>query len=169
MADNTRNAICGLFCEACSLYIGTHEDPARLTLFAERYGLPVDEIKCDGCRSGRVGPYCRTCFMKTCAAEKGVEFCGSCADYPCEQLKAFQAERPHRIELFADLDRIREAGAEAWAEEKRAEYSCPQCGVINSAYDFACRSCGAQPSNEYVRKHRAQTEQMMQAMPKPPK
>ena len=27
-------AVCGLFCSACTFYIGTHEDPARLAVLA---------------------------------------------------------------------------------------------------------------------------------------
>ena len=32
--DKTLAAVCGLYCEACSLYIATKEDPARLTALA---------------------------------------------------------------------------------------------------------------------------------------
>jgi hypothetical protein len=32
-------------------------------------------------------------------------------------------------------------------------YSCSQCGTINSAYDFKCRSCGNEPSSKYSEKH----------------
>jgi hypothetical protein len=32
-------------------------------------------------------------------------------------------------------------------------YACSQCGVINSAYDRVCRSCGHDPSCDYVERH----------------
>ena len=44
--------------------------------------------------------------MAACAADKGLEFCGECEEYPCEELKQFQAERPHRIELWESQERI---------------------------------------------------------------
>ena len=51
------SAICGLFCDSCSLYIGTTEEPERLEQLAVRRGVPVDSIRCEGCRSGVTGPY----------------------------------------------------------------------------------------------------------------
>jgi hypothetical protein len=150
----TEAAVCGLFCEACTLFIASHEDPARLALLAARWGLPESEIHCDGCRAERRSPYCRSCDLFSCAAERGHNFCSECADYPCSHLKEFQEERPHRIEILTDLERVARAGAEAWLAEVRRRYSCPSCGTLNSAYDLRCRSCGHEPSNDYVAAHR---------------
>ncbi len=60
---------------------------------------------------------------------------------------------PHRIELWDSLGRIKEAGWETWFAEQQKYYSCA-CGAVNSAYDFKCRKCGAEPSCNYVKKHR---------------
>lgn len=147
-------AVCGLFCPACAVYIATREDPQRLALIAGRWGVSVEEAKCDGCRSPRRFVYCRTCKMGSCATDKGVDFCGECDEYPCEDLKGFKEEMPHRIELWSDLDRIEEVGYEQWFDEKLDFYACPKCGVINSAYDLACRNCGETPSCQYVGLHR---------------
>ena len=54
-------AVCGLFCEACTLYIATHEEPERLPALAARWGFPVERMHCDGCRSERRTPYCEAC------------------------------------------------------------------------------------------------------------
>ncbi|MFW9881780.1 MAG: hypothetical protein ACFFG0_52620 [Candidatus Thorarchaeota archaeon] len=32
-------------------------------------------------------------------------------------------------------------------------YSCLECGTINSTYDPPCRSCGHQPSNQYTKRY----------------
>jgi len=90
----------------------------------------------------------------SCAAEKSVDFCSECDEYPCEDLKEFQAAMPHRIELWDDLERIRDVGYERWFEEKINHYSCPKCKILNSAYDVTCRNCGADPGSSYVREHK---------------
>jgi hypothetical protein len=154
-ADKRLAAVCGLFCPACHVYLATQEDPERLKVLAQRFQRPIEEMHCNGCRSDARCFYCNTvCFMSGCAKEKGVEFCGECADYPCDGLKAFQKEAPHRIELWKNQARIKEAGYEQWYMEMIDHYSCPECGTRNSAYDISCRKCGSAPSCEYVRLHK---------------
>ena len=148
-------AVCGLFCPACTAFIGTKEDPERLKAMGQRINRPVEELHCHGCRSEKRSFFCRTfCTMATCAKGKGVEFCGDCADYPCKGLKEFQAQAPHRIELWKSQARIKVAGYEKWYAEMLEHYSCPQCRTINSAYDLKCRKCGAEPSCAYVTLHK---------------
>jgi hypothetical protein len=151
--DQKLAAVCGLFCEACSLYIATREEPARLTRLAAQFKLTEEEVACLGCRAGKRGPYCTTCHMATCARKRGVDFCSQCPDYPCAELQAFQAERPHRLELWENLAQIREQGWQRWATDMRRHYACPACGTLNSAYDFQCRTCGTEPSCGYVARH----------------
>ena len=149
------SAVCGLFCPACTIFIGTTEDPQRLKAIAERFGQPAEDWKCEGCRSDKRSYYCENlCQMAACAAQKGLEFCGECDGYPCEELKKFQAERPHRIELWESQERIAQVGYSEWFDEMVEHFSCPNCRTINSAYDSACRSCGTEPSCRYVELHR---------------
>ena len=155
-------AVCGLYCGACSILIGTAEDPARLKRFAERVHLSEEAVRCHGCRSGKRWPYCDSCKMFACAAEKGIDFCSDCGDYPCNELTRFQAEMPHRLDLWVDLDRIRSVGHGRWVEEVKEKYACPQCQVINSAYDLSCRSCGAEPGSEFVAKHKQTIERYLE-------
>ena len=153
--------VCGLYCEACTLFIATKEDPARLKGLAARYQLSEEAIKCYGCRSAKRGPYCEQCKMFACAAERGIEFCVECTEYPCDELKQFQSERPHRIELWDDLERIKAIGYKHWLKEISRNYTCPQCQSINSAYDLKCRKCGEEPSCGYVAKHKQAIEQFL--------
>jgi len=158
-ADNSKKApvtaaVCGLCCDACSLYIGSHEEPRRLEMFAARMGWTLENSHCDGCRSERRTPYCQACELYKCAERRGVAFCSECQDYPCADLRAFQEERPHRIELFENLARIGEIGAEAWLAEIKRHYTCPVCGALNSAYDLKCRKCAHEPGSAYVAAHR---------------
>ncbi len=155
IADKKLAAVCGLFCPACHVFIGTHEEPAKLAMMAQRFQRPLEEMQCNGCRSAKRCFFCETrCTMAKCAAGKGMEFCGECADYPCKDLKEFQILVPHRIELWKSHSRRKEVGLETWYAEKIEQYSCPQCRTINSAYDLKCRKCGNDPSCEYVRLHK---------------
>ncbi len=99
--------------------------------------------------------------MSACAARRGIDFCGECEEYPCEDLQRFQAAMPHRIELWANLGRIGTVGWRQWLEEIRENYACPQCGTINSAYDVSCRKCGKEPSCRYVATHRQAIEEYL--------
>lgn len=156
-------AVCGLFCSACTFYIGTHEDPARLERLATAFGMSADRLLCDGCWSERRLFYCDDCRLFACAQQKGFTSCGECPDSPCPDLQAFVAERPHRSDICADLARIAEIGREAWVVEAAARYSCPDCGTLNSAYDLRCRKCGRDPSNAYVEAHREEIVTRMMA------
>jgi hypothetical protein len=159
--DKSKAAVCGLFCASCGLYIGTVEDPRRLATIAHALGQSVEDTRCEGCRSQVRTSYCKTCKMYTCAEKRGLDFCGQCPDYPCEEIKQFQSILPHRLELWQSQDRIKEVGWEQWYKEECAYYACPRCGTLNSAYDKACRKCGATPSCEYVRVNREDIDRRM--------
>ena len=163
--DKRLAAVCGLFCRSCTIYIGTSEDPERLNAVARRTGRPIKDLYCHGCRTDTRCFFCKSvCTMAKCAADKGVEFCGQCAEYPCQNLKTFQAAMPHRIELWKSQERIREAGYEKWYAEMLEHFSCPECGTINSAYDLKCRKCGHEPGCEYVRLHKDEITQHLAKM-----
>ena len=158
-------AVCGLYCEACRWYIATTEDPARLKMLAAEAGYTEEESRCYGCRSEKRLPFCANCKMQTCAAGRGIDFCGECVEYPCGELKQFQAARAHRIELWENLARIGAAGYEQWLREKRSHYTCPRCGAVNTAYDLRCRKCGNEPSCAYVALHRREIERFLGGKP----
>jgi hypothetical protein len=148
-------AVCGIFCSACSFYIATREDPARLERLATSFGVSREAVRCEGCRGGCRIDYCAGCHMFPCAAERGYQFCAECPECPCPELESFIAERPHRADIRRDLVRIAEIGPEAWIAEATERHSCPACGTLNSFYDLACRSCGRDPSSLFVEEHRA--------------
>lgn len=152
-------AVCGLYCGACSWFIATTEEPKRRQRLAEHFRYSEEEAACYGCRSNKRLPYCENCRMFACAAERGLDFCVECADYPCDDLKTFQSAMPHRIELWANLDRIQAVGSRQWLEEVREDYTCPRCSTINSTYDLRCRKCGETPSCAYVARHREAIDQ----------
>jgi ribosomal protein L40E len=153
--SNVKQAgVCGLFCPACTVYIASMEEPARLEILAQMSDLPVEKMKCYGCHSENPIFLAENCKMVQCAASKGIDFCFECDEYPCEHLKKFQAEFPHRIELWSSQERIKQVGYKKWFDEMVDHYSCPQCGTINSAYDVECRKCGSAPSCKYISLHK---------------
>jgi hypothetical protein len=163
--DKKLAAVCGLFCPACTVFIGTTEEPARLQVLAQRMQRPVEKLHCQGCRTEKRCFYCESiCTMSKCAADKGVDFCGLCPEYPCKDLKAFQAAAPHRIELWKSQERIRTAGYETWYADMLEHFSCPKCGTINSAYDLKCRKCREEPSCAYVGLHKNEILQHLAKM-----
>jgi len=151
--NKTLTAVCGLFCPSCTIYIGSTTDPARLERMAAQRGVDVQSLHCKGCRSDKRYLFCATCYMCKCAAAKGHDFCGACDEYPCQELRDFQAKMPHRLDLWATQERIQQVGWETWFEEMLERYACPECGAINSAYDAVCYVCGHSPSCAYVAEH----------------
>lgn len=147
-------AVCGLCCDVCSIFIGSHDDPERLAAFAARHGWTVEEAYCEGCRADGCMSYCRDCHLFACAERRGYAFCGKCEDYPCAELDGFRREKPHRAEIFENLKRIEEVGAVAWLAEVKDRYRCLECGTLNSAYDLRCRTCGHEPGNVFSAAHR---------------
>ena len=126
----------------------------------------LEEAHCDGCRSERRTPYCQACTLFACAEQRGHTFCQECDEYPCPALEEFRRARPHRIEIYDNLDRIADVGAQAWLDEARDRHRCPVCGTINSAYDLTCRTCGHDPGSAYAAAHhQAIVERLRQLEP----
>ena len=147
-------AVCGLFCPSCTIFIGTTEDPKRLERLARLFNTPVEDMRCLGCRSNARIAYCDSCKLYSCAQKKGIDFCGECAEFPCIEIKKFQAGAAHRFDLWDFQAQIKEKGYKNWIIEMIKYYSCPNCGSINSSYDDKCRKCGHTPSNQYTEKYR---------------
>ncbi|WP_081963079.1 DUF3795 domain-containing protein [Desulfosporosinus sp. HMP52] len=144
------SAVCGLFCPSCTVFIATKEEPERLKKIAVTLNQTIEETHCEGCRSIPKTAYCSNCRMIECARQKGIEFCGECEEFPCKEIKTFQALKPHRLDLWQSHQRIKDVGYEQWAREMSEHYSCPKCHTLNSAYDLVCRKCGNDPSCAYV-------------------
>lgn len=71
---NTLPAFCGLRCDDCSFREATN---------------------CPGCRTAKGQLFWGPCALAQCCLEKGHDHCGQCADFPCEQLRAFSYDAEH--------------------------------------------------------------------------
>lgn len=148
------SGVCGVFCESCTVYIGTKEEPARVKQLAGQLKCRPEDMECHGCRSDTLSLHCRTCNYRSCAESKNVDFCVECPEYPCDEIKDFQKQMPHRADLFEDNDIIKKDGYETWYKKMIDDNLCHECGTINSAYDLVCRKCSASPASDFVRKHK---------------
>jgi hypothetical protein len=102
---------CGLVCSECDAYIATKKNDdelARRTAgkWSEMFQkeIKVRDIWCDGCLvGGKKCIHCRTCEIRACGQQNGVENCGKCRDYPCEMLEDFFKFAPY---AKTNLDKI---------------------------------------------------------------
>jgi len=108
----TMIAYCGIICTKCPVYLATqaNDDKARedvVKLWSKQYGIhmSVEDANCDGCHTagGRLIGHCRVCGIRACGMEKKVNTCADCADYACEQLKAFHSVAPHAGRMLEKL------------------------------------------------------------------
>ena len=88
-------AFCGLACNECKAFQATKNDDDKMRVkvakqWSRRHKTIFErqDINCDGCKSqtGRLFKYCRTCLVRLCGIEKGIEICSKCHEYPCEKL-----------------------------------------------------------------------------------
>ena len=126
-------APCGLDCFNCHFYLANESSEAMKTLekLSEEHNVPVEVMLCRGCRDhdGRIplqkhvfGEEHR-CAAYECSKEKGVEFCGDCNEFPCDNLHPYAdraGDLPHNMKVF-NLCLINKLGLEKWAESKASE------------------------------------------------
>jgi hypothetical protein len=87
---------CGYSCHLCA---ARSDDPAvRQKLvdgwrrFFGHENYTAENVRCDGCRSeGRLAD--KTCQVRPCAQEKGVESCACCDEFPCKKIKSLMGSQ----------------------------------------------------------------------------
>jgi hypothetical protein len=126
-------APCGLDCFNCHFFLAREDQEAMNTVekLSEEHNTPVEVMLCNGCRAhdGQI-PLHKHVFGEThrcaayeCAKEKGVDFCGDCEQFPCDNLHPYAdmaGDLPHNIKVF-NLCLINRMGLEKWAESKASE------------------------------------------------
>jgi hypothetical protein len=147
-ADLDLLAYCGLYCGACSFKLAFDEnDRAHVRAMPPRYDKAKEtELEaCPGCRSEPAVDGDDSCKIRSCARSRGLEHCGSCAEFPCSILSAFANDGvPHHSETLGNLRRLREVGEAAWLAEQRARWTCA-CGARRSWYLRDCSRCVSGP------------------------
>jgi len=144
MSDATQASACGLYCGACGIYrMYKDRDVERLARAArEAFHCQPEDIRCEGCRGSLDRHWSPDCSFLVCTRERGITFCYECADFPCDDLSTFSADR--RDIPLSNLRRLAEVGLGAWLEEQEARWCCPACGKPVDIYSETCRACGAE-------------------------
>ena len=99
-------ARCGYRCDLCA---ARSDDPVlrqrlvegwRKYLGHEMY--TVENVRCDGCRNdGRLAD--KSCPVRPCAIEKGVDNCAYCDEYPCDELEGLICSREKFVERLGAI------------------------------------------------------------------
>jgi hypothetical protein len=116
---------CGLPCFHCPAYLASTNPEIRKRV-SENLGVPEEKAACEGCRpqEGRIkllNPH-EQCKIFSCAAQKNVDFCNECDDFPCERFQPYadKAQFPHNTKMY-QLCMMKKLGFEKWAEEEAAK------------------------------------------------
>ena len=134
-------APCGLYCGVCSIMIAHRDRNEKFKqVLADLYGLKPEQIHCEGCLSDDVCEFCQVCKIKACAAQREIEGCHQCDEFPCEHIENFPIEEGRKV-MLRSVPQRRELGTEAWVAAEIARYSCPQCGAALFRGAQRCRNC----------------------------
>ena len=126
-------APCGLDWFNCHFFLAREDQEAMNTVekLSDEHKIPVEVMFCNGRRAhdGQI-PLQKHVFGEThrcaayeCSKEKGVNFCGECEQFPCDNLHPYAdmaGDLPHNIKVF-NLCLIKKMGLEKWAETKALE------------------------------------------------
>ncbi len=133
---------CGLYCGACPAYVATQE--GHIAEQAAKWQARVDDVTCFGCKTTVVSKYCRSCEIKSCAQERGLESCAECDTFPCTLLISFRDDEwPHHSVITQNLEQIAKVGLEQWCAAQAIRWSCAACGQRTMWYDEQCSECDA--------------------------
>ena len=139
-------APCGLYCGVCRVYIGHRDNDIEfkkeiLPIYKAYGAKSVDDIACDGCLSeGIVFPYCKTCSIKDCIKDKGIEGCRQCDGFPCDIIEKWPSSAGKKVMLRV-IPTWRELGTQKWVESEEKRYKCPECGNQLFRGASQCKKC----------------------------
>lgn len=135
---------CGLYCGVCAVMIAHRDNNVK---FKEKltgvYGIPLEEIKCQGCLSDERIIFCQQCHIRDCTEKKGYEGCHMCDEWPCEHIENFPVPVGKKVIMRA-IPEWREMGTEAWVKAEEERYKCPECGYVLFRGARRCRNCSTE-------------------------
>jgi len=106
--------------------------------------------KCDGCYevAGNRATHCESCKIKHCEDHHGkeTELCIECEKFPCKKMKQIDLRyiRGYKVSLIQNQERLKKLGAEAYLEEEKKLWTCPNCGGTLCMHQTACLRCGVE-------------------------
>lgn len=140
MDNLNKIAYCGLYCGSCEVFIATQNN--TIEQLSAKYQIPVDLLKCEGCRSYVVSLFCRNCAMKKCSQQKNIFTCANCNEFPCSVLKAFENDQHlHHKGVIKSLVSLADIGNEKWLLKQQERWTCNKCESAFSWYENQCLNC----------------------------
>lgn len=117
---------CGIFCGDCKIYIAySTEDSETQKEIAKSVGkikgraISPEQVKCLGCKGAMASIWRNGCAIRSCAEERGLEFCYQCRSYQCDQLQEFFETHPEAQENLRTISKI---GPDAWLHKMLIKY-----------------------------------------------
>ncbi len=136
-----RIAYCGLYCGACKIFIDTARND--LNNLVNQTKIPVEYLRCEGCRTGKVNLCCLNCGMSRCCIKKNINSCNECEEFPCSVLNAFSTDQyPHHAGVMESLKKLSEFGPDEWLKMQNQRWSCKNCNTPFHWYEKKCETCG---------------------------
>jgi len=89
--------------------------------------------------------YCRACKIIRCVTAQKIRFCYQCAGFPCRRLKqlAKRYRERYKVDLFENLETIKNQGVRSFVKQEKAKWICPSCGHLLCVHRESCLVCGA--------------------------
>jgi hypothetical protein len=119
-------APCGMNCLACYVHLKTKKP-------------------CDGCLGNDKNKpeRCRTCEIKNCCIEKGIQYCFECNEYPCKRIKNLEKSYNKRYgaSLIENSRMVKEKRIAYFQQTEAQKWTCQDCGGIISIHDKICSEC----------------------------
>ena len=99
-------ARCGYRCDICAARSEDPEVRHELVDGWRKYfghqNYTAENVQCDGClNDGRLAD--KTCPVRLCVIEKGIENCAYCDEFPCDKLAPLLSSREELISLHGDV------------------------------------------------------------------
>lgn len=135
-------APCGLYCGNCEIYRAYKDDDFdALAEYAKEMNLPLDQVRCEGCRTEFNMFWCPECDVRKCNDKRGLAFCFECSDFPCIALIEFNEQAPHHSLCIENLEKMAEIGVDRWLEAQDYKWRCPVCKTKVTYYTEECPNC----------------------------
>ena len=134
-------APCGLYCGVCAIYYADkHNDEKMKEKLAKVYFNTPDQIKCDGCLSDNLYPYCKSCSIRRCVTKRELAGCHECDDFPCRKVTKFPFELAKKY-MMKSIPARKERTDEEWVAWEENHWTCKNCNTLNFRGANKCHNC----------------------------
>lgn len=79
----------------------------------------LEKGDCAGCKGSADKQWSCDCEMRSCAKEKGHNYCFECGEFPCKHIKAFDSDPyEHHSVAVRNMEKMKEIGLDKWLKEQ---------------------------------------------------